>query len=68
MSEEERRLSGEGAGRVPGHVGGLAEAHPVNVRGPGRAGLENEPGQRHVHGAWALEAWQGGPNHLGAPV
>lgn len=68
VSEEECRVSGEGAGRVPGHVGSLVEAHPVNVSGQGMAGLENEPGQQLDHGAWASVARQGGPNRLGAPV
>lgn len=68
MSEEKHRVSGVGVGKVPGHAGSLAEAHPVNVSGLGMAGPENEPGQQHVHGAWASAARQEDPNRLGAPV
>lgn len=68
VSEEECKVSGEGAVRVPGHEGSLAEAHPVNVSGLGTAGPEHRPGQQHEHGAWASVAQQGGPNRLGAPV
>lgn len=66
--EEEHKVFGEGAGRVSGHVGSLAEARPVNASGPGKAGPESEPGQQHEHGAWSSVALQGGPNRPGAPV
>lgn len=66
--EEEHKVAGEGAGRVPGHVGSLEEAHLVNVSGQGMAGREIEPGQQCEHGAGASVARQRGLNHLGAPV